>query len=642
MSTHFLARHADAPRAAPNAAPNDLRSGGRGDERRQARFARYAAFVLAYNVPVIVFGAFVRASKSGDGCGSHWPLCNGSALPLDQGVKTLVEFSHRMMSGLDGFLVLGLLVWAFRVFAPGSKVRKAALFTFFFTVVEALIGRALVKNGWVVNDTSAARAVVLSLHLVNTFLLLGALALTTWFARMRNGADLRLRGQGAVGGALVFALLATLALGVTGAVTALGDTLFPITSHAQAVRDSLTPGVHFLVRLRLLHPYIATSVGLYLLLLAGLVGHLRPGVHVRRFAQLMVGVFGIEMTAGLVNVWLKAPVGMQLVHLGIADVLWVGLVLFVASAVAADVPRVEGSRVVLSETAARATWRDYVVLTKPKVISLLLFTTLAAMFIAAKGWPGGWLFVAVAIGGYLSAGAANAINMVIDRDIDGAMVRTSKRPTVTQSIPTSRVLLFAFALEAGSFLILTLGANLLAAMLAFAGLVFYVIVYTLLLKRRTWHNIVIGGAAGAFPPLVGWAAVTGELAPLAWYLFAIVFVWTPAHFWALALLIKDDYAKAGVPMLPVVLGERVTVIQITAYALLTAVVSTLPFVQGMAGYGYVFAATLLNVLLVVRSVQLLRTTDRPRALSLYKYSMLYLFLLFLALALDARFFVGRA
>jgi protoheme IX farnesyltransferase len=267
---------------------------------------------------------------------------------------------------------------------------------------------------------------------------------------------------------------------------------------------------------------------------------------------------------------------------------------------------------------ARATWRDYLALTKPKVISLLLFTTLAAMFIAAKGWPGGWLFLAVAIGGYLSAGAANAINMVIDRDIDGTMARTAKRPTVTQSIPTSRALLFAFALEAGSFLILTLGANLLAAMLAFAGLVFYVIVYTLLLKRRTWHNIVIGGAAGAFPPLVGWAAVTGELAPLAWYLFAIVFVWTPAHFWALALLIKDDYAKAGVPMLPVVLGERVTVIQITAYALLTAVVSTLPFVQGMAGYGYVVAATLLNALLVIRSLQLLRTTDRPRALVLYK------------------------
>jgi protoheme IX farnesyltransferase len=172
-------------------------------------------------------------------------------------------------------------------------------------------------------------------------------------------------------------------------------------------------------------------------------------------------------------------------------------------------------------------------------------------------------------------------------------------------------------------------------MLAFAGLVFYVIVYTLLLKRRTWHNIVIGGAAGAFPPLVGWAAVTGELAPLAWYLFAIIFVWTPAHFWALALLIKDDYAKAGVPMLPVVLGERVTVIQIALYAVLTAIVSTLPLLQGLVGMGYVVAASLLNLLLVVRSLQLLQAPDRPHALSMYKYSMLYLFLLFLALAVDS-------
>jgi protoheme IX farnesyltransferase len=317
--------------------------------------------------------------------------------------------------------------------------------------------------------------------------------------------------------------------------------------------------------------------------------------------------------------------------------------LFAAGALEVGVPQVEMNSVpatlyATGEVSAteRPTYKDYIVLTKPKVISLLLFTTLAAMFIAARGWPGTTLFIAVALGGYMSAGAANAINMVIDRDIDGRMKRTSKRPTVTQKIPSRDALYFSLSLAFASFGILWWASNLLAALLSLAGLVFYVCVYTLLLKRRTWHNIVIGGAAGAFPPLVGWAAVTGSLSPLAWYLFAIIFVWTPAHFWALALMIKDDYAEVGVPMLPVVLGDRVTVIQIAVYAVLTAIISILPLAQGLVGMGYVYVAALLNVILVARSAQLVRKIDRPHALSMYKYSMAYLALLFLAMAVDQR------
>ncbi len=608
-----------------------------GDDPRRARFARFAAFVLLYNVPVIVFGAFVRVSKSGDGCGSHWPLCNGTALPFDQGARTLIEFTHRLMSGIDGFLVLALFVAALRLFPSGHRVRFAAIFSLFFTIVEALIGAMLVKKGWVADDASPARAVVLAAHLANTFLLLGALTVTAWWPG--QGRALRLRGQGAVGGGLLLALAATLFLGISGAVTALGDTLFPVRDSLQAVQHSLSPGAHFLVRLRILHPLIAASVGLYLLLMAGLVSHLRPAPEVRRFARGIAIIFGIEIGVGLLNVLLKAPTAMQLIHLLVADILWINLVLLTAAALAEKVPQVElagetHQRALTPVLAGAATWRDYLALTKPKVISLLLFTTLATMFIAAGGWPGAGLFFAVALGGYMSAGAANAINMVIDRDIDGTMTRTAKRPTVTQRIPSSRALAFAFTLALGAFALLWAAANLLSAMLALAGLVFYVIVYTLLLKRRTWHNIVIGGAAGAFPPLVGWAAVTGQLSPLAWYLFAIIFVWTPAHFWALALLMKEDYARAGVPMLPVVLGERVTVLQIALYSLLTAVVSILPLAQGLVGYGYVGAAVLLNSVLLLRSFQLIGRPDRPHAVSMYKYSMLYLALLFLAMAVD--------
>ena len=202
------------------------------------------------------------------------------------------------------------------------------------------------------------------------------------------------------------------------------------------------------------------------------------------------------------------------------------------------------------------------------------------------------------------------------------------------AVPPRRALGFGIALGALSFVLMSVFVNLLAAALSLGALLFYVFVYTRWLKRTSPQNIVIGGAAGAFPPLVGWAAVTGELSPLAWYLFAIIFVWTPAHFWALALLIKDDYARAGIPMLPVVLGERVTVLQIALYSLLTAIVSVLPLAQGLVGYGYVVAALVLNAVLLLRSIQLCGRPDRPRALSMYKYSMLYLALLFLAMALD--------
>jgi protoheme IX farnesyltransferase len=282
----------------------------------------------------------------------------------------------------------------------------------------------------------------------------------------------------------------------------------------------------------------------------------------------------------------------------------------------------------------------YIGLTKPRVISLLLFTTLTSA-VAAKGeFPSIWLFLALAVGGYMAAGAANAINMVVDRDIDFRMRRTASRPTVTQSISSRHVLIFAFSLALGSFVLLWLVANLLSAVLAFSGLVFYVVVYTMMLKRRTWQNIVIGGAAGAFPPLVGWAAVTNDLPPLALYLFAIIFVWTPVHFWALALLLKDEYAAAGVPMLPVVKGDRYTVIQIAIYAAITAVVTLIPVLMPRVGWIYAGAAVVLNVLLIFYCGRLYRSVDRPRASGLFHYSMLYLAILFLMFAIDR--FVVRA
>lgn len=283
-----------------------------------------------------------------------------------------------------------------------------------------------------------------------------------------------------------------------------------------------------------------------------------------------------------------------------------------------------------------AGWRDYLALTKPRVISLLLFTTLTSMYIGAAGRHPVTLllFVAITIGGYMIAGAANTINMIIDRDIDLRMARTAQRPIVTSTVSRRDAVIFTIGLTLISNYLLQHYGGTLCAVLADSGLLFYVVIYTLLLKRRTWHNIVIGGAAGCFPSLVGWAAAEHSLSPLAWTLFAIVFFWTPVHFWALALLLKEDYASANIPMLPVVKGERQTVIQIAIYMVLTIVISFLPAMLHYTGLTYLVSAVVLNVFLVYYTVGLVKVIERKQALWLFKYSMIYLALLFLMMAID--------
>lgn len=288
----------------------------------------------------------------------------------------------------------------------------------------------------------------------------------------------------------------------------------------------------------------------------------------------------------------------------------------------------------------RPTWRDYLALTKPKVISLLLWTTITAMFMAARGWPGLWLLVVVSLAGYMSAGSAGVFNMIIDRDIDLKMKRTAKRPTSSGLISIREAAIFGTALQVLSFVMLWIWGTPLAAWMSLSGFLFYVVIYTMWLKRSTWHNIVIGGAAGCFPPLVGYAAVTGHLDLFAGYLFAIIFFWTPVHFWALALMIKEEYREVGIPMLPVVHGDRMTVAQIGLYAIYTVVLSLMPVYFGAVGGLYFVAALALGVWLLVLSWRLYKhgmsgqKIERKVAVPLYLYSMLYLALLFLVAAID--------
>jgi protoheme IX farnesyltransferase len=280
-------------------------------------------------------------------------------------------------------------------------------------------------------------------------------------------------------------------------------------------------------------------------------------------------------------------------------------------------------------------WRDYVALTKPRIMSLLLITGFCGMIAGARGWPGTGTAAAAMLGLALACGGASALNHVLDRDIDPLMgSRTKQRPVASGRVPVSRALEFGLALSALSFVLLATTVNVLTAVLALIGNLFYVLVYTRWLKRTTPQNIVIGGAAGAVPPLVGWAAGTGHVGVAAWLLFAIVFVWTPPHFWALALLIKDNYANARVPMLPVVRGERETARQIVLYSLALVAVTLTPWLWGPAGIGYVAAALALGAVFVWYAERLRRDVTPRRAMLLFHYSLLYLALLFAALALD--------
>jgi len=286
------------------------------------------------------------------------------------------------------------------------------------------------------------------------------------------------------------------------------------------------------------------------------------------------------------------------------------------------------------EPVPAAPWRDYITLTKPRIMTLLLLTGAAGMFVGAQGVPPLGLFAITMVGLALACGGASALNHVLDRDLDRLMSRTGHRPVAEERVTPERAVEFGLALMAFSFVLLASLVNVLTAVLALVGGLFYVLVYTRWLKRATPQNIVIGGAAGAVPPLVGWAAATGNLSVPALFLFLIVFFWTPPHFWALALVIKRDYAAARVPMLPVVRGDDETARQIVWYSLVLVAVTLLPFAWHTAGVAYLVAALLLGAIFLRFAWRLRRETTTARAGALFHYSLLYLALLFVALAID--------
>ena len=279
---------------------------------------------------------------------------------------------------------------------------------------------------------------------------------------------------------------------------------------------------------------------------------------------------------------------------------------------------------------------DFLALTKPRVMSLLLVSAIAGAFLGAQSMPSFKIMVAVLIGGALASGGAASLNMAYESELDQKMGRTKNRPVAEGRISFNTAILFGIALNVGSFVILALMTNILAAALAIVGTVLYFGLYTVILKRTTPQNIVIGGAAGAVPPLVGYAASAGTIDLSAWYLFVIIFFWTPPHFWALAIMIKDDYARANIPMLPVVMGVKHTTKQILLYTAVLSVLTILfGFVSQPLGWIYTVGSGSLNCILIWYAYRLMKDPDRPAATKLYKYSLLYLALFFLLIMIDS-------
>src|SRR5438309_1120993 len=536
---------------------------------------RYRALVYASLVAsflVVVWGGVVRVTGSGLGC-PDWPLCHGQFLPsLDP--ATRIEWFHRFLAIAGGVTVAAVVLWSLIAYRADRRVLTLAVIAAILYPLQAVLGAITVvlelSPEWV------------TVHLANAELLLATLTVLAVVVRWPNvgrrpSAGWTWLALAAVIGTFVLLLSGAYVRGA-GATAACLD--WPLCSSSLGGAMVGAPAI------AMAHRYAAAAVGI--LVIAACVEawrHRRDAPGLGPLAIATAVIFLAQIAIGAANPLTQFSPWALGAHPAIASLLWCSVV-GLAAVAWRPVSR-QGALV-----------RDLIALTKPAIMSLLLLTALGGMFLAERGVPPFGILAATLIGGAAARGGAASLNPYFERDIDERMRRTRKRPLPARRVSTSVAIWWGIALNLVAFVVLALFANLLAATLALAGTVFYILVYTIWLKRSTAQNIVIGGAAGAIPPLVGWAAITGSLDLSAWLLFAIVFFWTPAHFWALALLIRDDYERAGIPMLPVVRGDEATAWNILAYAASLLPLTLLLFIVGGLGYVYLGAAIVLGALFI--------------------------------------------
>jgi protoheme IX farnesyltransferase len=620
-------------------------------------FRRLALTTTLTTIVLVGVGGLVRATGSGLGC-PRWPKCFGRWIPPMR-AHALIEWSHRFTALVAILLLVTTAVVALAK-AREKRILVPTMLATFMIFVQAGLGAIVVNTK---NSPS-----LVTLHIGTAMALVGLLVWMTVAAfrparehapggASARGAGTEL-GAGGAGDARGFARLAFASAAAVYALILVGAYVrgqgaglafpdWPLMNHR------VVPALGGPATTQFAHRVAALVVGALLATLAVRAATKSRALDrtARTFAFASLGLFLAQAIVGGLQVLTKLNAAPVTLHVLLSASLWACAVATVALARA---PRAGEATVAVAETvtasetataaaetaenkrpARRDSVRAYVALTKPRIVLLLVVTTVPTMILAARGIPSIGLMVATVFGGALAAGAANAINMFFDRDIDEIMGRTKRRPLPAHSVAPARAIAFACLLAALSFWFMTATVNLLAATLTQGALLFYVFVYTLGLKRTTPQNIVIGGAAGAVPVLVGWAAVTGRVGIEAYILFCVVFFWTPPHFWALAMRFERDYASAGVPMLPVVSGARETQRQILLYSFVTVAVTLALWPVAHMGATYLAAAGLLGALFVRYAVNLWRRGTPKDAMALFKYSITYLALLFAAVGVDA-------
>ena len=599
---------------------------------KSIRIAAWAGVVVTYFL--IALGGTVLATNSGLSC-PDWPLCYGQAY-YSGTYQVFLEQFHRFtaatVSILIVLLLIGIIAWA----------RKDRALLTMGIAAPMLLAIQIVLGGLTVLWKLPPQ--IITAHL-GTALAIFAIVITIAVLSGKpapskeHPAKTRKFAQLAIINALLVYILMLLGSYVTGSGAALACPGWPLCTPASwAVSNHLAD-------INILHRIYAVFVGL--VTLWTVISALRRWRVAR--GQAIVGLVGgllfvYQAVVGGLIVLLKEPAFVAGLHLALATAVWGTLVLlaaFASNQLRAAPQQLEIEKMEQAEDEAkkeiglvRQTIANYVDLMKPHVTVLLLGVTAAAMAIARQGLPPLVLVIPTLLGGAMAAGSANCINCYIDRDIDQIMGRTQRRSLPSGRVEPQRALVFGIFLGVGAFIILTAFVNLLSAVLACSGILFYVFVYTMWLKRSTVQNIVIGGAAGAVPVLVGWAAITNNLSLPAIWLFAIIFFWTPPHFWALSLLIQKDYEKAGIPMLPVVKGEAETRRQILLYSLLLLALTLMLFVMGIMGYFYLAGAVILGGGLVYLAIRLWRDQSKKWARTLFWYSNMYLAAIFAIMVLD--------
>jgi protoheme IX farnesyltransferase len=604
----------------------------------RSRFRTLALATAIATVVLFAIGGLVRGTGSGLGC-STWPGCEPGRLFPSGTVHSLIEFSHRGMAFLVAVLSALTGFAAIRSERRDPSVLWPAVLAFPLVMAQAGLGAVVVATDldawWVTAHFVVALLLIADVTYVAAWATAASASTTKDVIDVgaRNGTD-RSFSRLALVTATVVGLLLLVGTYVRASDAQLVFTDWPLMD------GRLVPTLGGAATAMFLHRVLA-AIALLLVLWTAIRARTTTRGHppLVRLSTAALVLFGVQIMVGAANVWTRLRPWAVVAHVAISVLIWATVVALatVSSRLAEGSPRPE--RDADETTRERPSFRDtvtaYYRLTKPRIVLLLLITTVPAMLLAAEGLPSLWLILATLIGGAAAAGSANSINMYLDRDIDAIMRRTRQRPLPSHAIAPEHALRFGFVLGAIAFYFLAVAVNVLAAVLALSAIGFYVFVYTMWLKRTTAQNIVIGGAAGAVPALVGWAAVTGTLAWPAVVLFGIVFVWTPPHFWALAMRFSGDYAAAGVPMLPVVRGEAETRRQILLYSLVLFATTLLLVPVGDMGPVYTAAAVVLGGSFVYRALQVWRTADDARTRRLFAFSIFYLAGLFGAVGVDA-------